>query len=212
MPSGGKRAGAGRKKGTLKGSVSKRETITVRVHPDLRAALEAAAKRKDKSVSWEIDRRLKESFSSGLREEQIRFFGGEETFALMQLLGQAVRSAGVISTHGLHQWFDHSYSFEVALLAVEKILLRFAPSDTEDGELPEDSIRKHMTVEQIAQSIANGTLHTVEHALPARPVNGARNAGGGSVYYSDQLLMGPEIKRRLGSLFYRLKSKTGRRQ
>lgn len=209
MPRGGKRTGAGRKKGSKKGSLSKTETITVRVRPELRAALEASARKKDIPVSQEIKQRLTESFSAGLRDEQIRFFGGDETFALMALIGQAAKHAGQISTHGLREWYDNEYSFKVALLAAENILRRFAPSDAAHEEVLAGSIATHLTAEQLAQSIANGTVHTVLQALPERPVNGAANAEGGRVYYSDQLLMGPEIRRRLGTLFDRLNKKVG---
>jgi hypothetical protein len=82
------------------------------------------------SLSSEIEYRLRNSLELGAKQEELvrDIFGDRETFALMRLVGLAIRSAtGLDANARRTKWYDDPQLFELALEAVSNTLASFSP-------------------------------------------------------------------------------------
>jgi hypothetical protein len=112
-----RKPGGGRKK--LPPDRARSAMLTARVYPDLKADLERACERSGKTLSDEIEERLRRSFSK--REDA---FGDDRTrwFALL-VARLATRINGRL---GLH-WRDDRWAYEALLAGIPALLSMMAP-------------------------------------------------------------------------------------
>jgi hypothetical protein len=112
--------GAGRKpRGPIKG---KSDTFTTRITPDLKMALEQEAGRNSRSLSQEIELRLRHSIKQPKRRENA--MGASPHADLGIIVAQL--AAGVTRITG-ENWRKGAFSFEALRSAVEFALSQLAP-------------------------------------------------------------------------------------
>ena len=112
---------------------NKLATISTRVTSDTREALEGAAAKSGRSLSQEIECRLRRSFDE--ERKIVDILGGPESYAFLRLIAQSIdmtaRQAGVIATlvrgHPVH-WVNDPYVYDQAVKAVHVVLEAFRPA------------------------------------------------------------------------------------
>ncbi len=112
---------------------NKLATISTRVTSDTREALEGAANKSGRSLSQEIEWRLRRSFDE--ERKIMDNLGGPESYAFLRLIAQSIdmtaRQAGVIATlvrgHPVH-WVNDPYVYDQAVKAVNVVLEAFRPA------------------------------------------------------------------------------------
>ena len=127
MPKGGRRKGAGRRPKPERPS-----PVSLRLDPTLRNALQQAAAEAGRSLSAEMIRRMKDSFSPKVENP--------ETRALSYLIQEI---AGTISRTSGRQWWSDRWGCETLKLAIGKLLddPRIAP---EGNSIPAEGIEAEM--------------------------------------------------------------------
>ena len=118
-----------RPKGEFKNKLA---TISTRVTSDTREALEGAAAKSGRSLSQEIEWRLRRSFD----EERgiVDKLGGPESYAFLRLIAQSIdmtaRQAGNIASRARGHsvtWLNDPYVYDQAVKAVIVVLEAFRP-------------------------------------------------------------------------------------
>jgi hypothetical protein len=117
--------GAGRKpRGEFAG---KSATITTRIRPETRSSLEQAARASRRSLSQEIERRLRESLSSSERRPAHHRVLGE----LAQLAAENIEQITGTS------WIADSFTAEATRHAIDEVLAHFAPPQPASHTIPD---------------------------------------------------------------------------
>jgi hypothetical protein len=104
--------------------------FSTRIRPDTKARLVAAAKAKGRSLSQELERRLRWTFTRD--DEVIKYFGSPETEAVLQLIGATIQSVTRIKgtqirgSSGL-VWTSDPRLFDQATKAIAQVLELFRP-------------------------------------------------------------------------------------
>jgi hypothetical protein len=120
--------GAGRKpRGDYRGKAA---TFTTRIQPELRAALDKAARESNRSLSQEVERRLDESFK--IAAKIARDFGPPHIAAFSHLVSEVGRMAELMTGK---RWREDRFTFEAFKSAVNILLDRLAYDG--DLQLPE---------------------------------------------------------------------------
>src|SRR4051812_39104378 len=103
--------------------VGKSSVFSTRIRPDLREKLEQGAKKSGRSLSQEIEHRLRRTF---VEDEKIsENFGDRRTFLLMKMMATAIQFK---SDNGLPgQWLDNPDDFEIAIMAALSVLEAVRP-------------------------------------------------------------------------------------
>jgi uncharacterized protein (DUF1778 family) len=116
--------GGGRKpRGEFAG---KSATITTRIMPDTRVGLDQAARASKRSLSQEIERRLRESLSSDVqRADHIRALG-----ELVKLTAESIERITGTS------WLTDPFTAEAIRHAIDQVLAHFAPPQSAKGKIP----------------------------------------------------------------------------
>ncbi len=109
-----------------------RERVSVRMTTELKGWLEAEARESDRSLTQEVESRLRESFA---RDDSMRreFAEDRETLGLLRLIGQAVN---MVQAETGQTWIKDRYTFDQVRRAVPAVLDSFKPSG--EGRLPDD--------------------------------------------------------------------------
>ena len=127
--------------------------------PEIRAKLEAAAERNNRSLSQEIESRLEKSFTT--EEVQEATFGGKHIHALMRLLSATVTLAEAETGR---KWSEDRATFEAAKLSMDGLLKYFAPSGPR-VDLPHLQDKADALL-SIVHSIRSPTIAALIRALP----------------------------------------------
>jgi hypothetical protein len=123
--------GAGRPpRGEYRG---KSATITTRIKPDTRFALEDAARARRQSLSQEIERRLRESLSSSERSPW-----GKRQAGRIRAIGELAK----IATERIEEvtdrdWLTDPFTSEAVRHTIDAVLAHFAPPRQESHTVPE---------------------------------------------------------------------------
>lgn len=128
-----KKRGRGRPK--VPDEVRKRNNVTIRLRDQVKADLEAAAAKNQRSLSEEIEARMERSFRDDRLLPEIlaaAYGGGCAALVLMiaRAMHEAGTSTGFMSTftlEGSANWVDHPYAFHMARMAAARVLDRAAP-------------------------------------------------------------------------------------
>jgi hypothetical protein len=101
--------------------VDKAKTLSTRITADLRAALDAAKEKSGRSLSQEIEYRLRRSFEEDTKIKDI--FGGRENYAIARLIGC------LLDSHG-GDWKTDEENFDYVIASVALVLRLFGPRAT----------------------------------------------------------------------------------
>jgi hypothetical protein len=186
-----RRPGGGRKPiGEFSG---KSATLTTRLMPTTRAALEREAKRAKRSLSQEVERRLVDSLEKPIKQ---RAFGTGHARALALLVAKL---AGGIEASTGKTWREDRYTAAAISTAIATMLARLSPG----GELRVPPVLLEMMrqsgaedlrrPETLAYSFAFGLLEQL------RMLRHAPSPSAGSRFqYSDEVYQLPEVAKDLG--------------
>ncbi len=136
----------------------KSSVFSTRIRPDLRKSLERAAKTSGRSLSQEVEHRLRRSF---VEDDKIAdAFGDRRTYRLMRLMSDAIYlSRG----HGDDEnWLDDPFRFRVALAAMHSVVTAIEPPTSSLGEV-EDAELQTMT-DTLGEAIAGKLWFGVNQA------------------------------------------------
>src|SRR5215831_7324793 len=91
----------------------KSSVFSTRIRPDLRKSLERAAKTSGRSLSQEVEHRLRRSF---VEDDKIAdAFGDRRTYRLMRLMSDAIHLS---LNKNDENWLDDPFRFRIALEAM----------------------------------------------------------------------------------------------
>jgi hypothetical protein len=146
-------------KGEYGGKVGRTAVLSTRLQPDTRRRLSEAAKANGRSLSQELEHRLRASFIQD--DNVIDFFGSQSNAAIVKLLGAVIQSTGtswlVKKLDGWvpdprkdpGEWLRDSKLFDQVLTAIVHTLMWFKPSGGRD----EQFLFYHSTAERIIDEI-----------------------------------------------------------
>jgi hypothetical protein len=116
----------------------KSSVFSTRIRPDLRKRLEKAAKTSGRSLSQEVEHRLRRSF---VEDDKIAdAFGDRRTYRLMRLMSDAIQ----LSQNNAENWLDDPYRFRVALAAMRSVVEAIQP-DTPSRDVVDYANRESAT-------------------------------------------------------------------
>ena len=143
----------------------KSSVFSTRIRPDLRKKLQQAAKRNDRSLSQEVERRLNRSF---LEDDKIAdTFGDRRTYVLMRMMADAIHF-GYDRANPL--WLDSPIEFEKAISAALFVLEAIRP----DGDFPADPLTaRHHQVQ--GERVALNIWRAIKRADPSLQPNQRTN-------------------------------------
>jgi hypothetical protein len=102
-------------------AIRKSEQLSIRISASLREKLEASSKQTERSLSQEIEARLRLSFE----ENQIRIdeFCGQENYWLFRIIANQIRTLEKVTYIGEHRlWWDDPYLFKQVKILINTIL------------------------------------------------------------------------------------------
>jgi TraY domain len=100
--------------------------LSTRLQPDTRARLVAAKTASGRSLSQELEHRLRRTFIE--EDKAVEFYGTEQNAAVVRLIGATIQSAAArISTKGKHEWLKEQWLFDDVMDAIAHMLLWFRP-------------------------------------------------------------------------------------
>jgi len=182
----------------------KSAALATRVSPELRAAIDEMARRAGRSLSQEVEFRLRSTFDANLkmdrREQLAQLFGGPENMAIFRLIAEVQATAEYYVTQEIEgkSWKDDPFVCKTFRHAADVIWKALGPRGEAvpptGVKLPGDG-----DPEVLGEAIAWGALSSVQLADDEPPL-----AAQGK-HYSNQMMMYPSIKRGLGELMKRLK-------
>ena len=113
-------------KGEYGGKIGRTAVLSTRLQPDTRARLSEAAKASGRSVSQELEHRLRRTFIDD--DKAVDFYGTEQNAAVVKLIGTTIQSTATrISTKGKHEWLKEQWLFDDVMDAIVHMLLWFRP-------------------------------------------------------------------------------------
>jgi hypothetical protein len=115
-----------RPKGPYSGQTA---VLSTRIRPELRAALEAAARARGVSLSHEIEHRLRRTFYDD--EKITEAFGSRRNYALMRMIGSIIEMMMNVKNRKA-EWLDDPYLFEQVTKSINVVLEAIRPT----GEPP----------------------------------------------------------------------------
>lgn len=133
----------------------KSKVLSTRIRPDTRAMLEKAKKESGRSLSQEIENRLRRTFYED--REIDAAFGDSKVFVLMRLVALALSSVQNTRRPKL-KWYDDPNLFDDALSTIRKVLMAIYPSPTTE-KVP---ITKNHSLVISASEIANAVWEKVQ--------------------------------------------------
>jgi hypothetical protein len=132
--------------------------LSTRIRPDTRAALEKASKKSGRSLSQEIEHRLRRTI---IEDEKIEAaFGSRQNFNIMRTVAMALhlRTGHLAERDGLPYWLTDAKFFDQTVKMVGNVLSALRPPDAEP---PNIGPTRHQLLEQL-----NGFLAAPPEANP----------------------------------------------
>ena len=148
-----------RPKGEYGGMLGRTAVLSTRLQPDTRKRLSAAAKANERSLSQELEHRLRKTFIDD--DNVLDFYGSQSNAAVVKLLGTVIQSTctnwlvktrdgWILDAHkDSGEWLRDPKLFDGVLTAIVHALMWFKPS----GDRDDRSIFYHSTAEQIIDEI-----------------------------------------------------------
>ncbi|TIW73405.1 MAG: hypothetical protein E5V58_10905 [Mesorhizobium sp.] len=143
-----------------------------RMAPELKAKLEEAAAARGRTLSDEIQMRLRRTFIDDEKIEEI--FGDRETYMLLRVVALAIQLVpGEISFHD-QSWLQNPAKFDMAAKTINRLLEAVRP----EGDPNQMGLRADSTIEEIEafknhfqQRVASEIWLNVKYADPSLPLN-----------------------------------------
>lgn len=107
----------------------KSQVLSTRIRADTRAALVAAAENSGRSLSQEIEHRLRRTFTDD--KNIVDVFGSRRNYALMKIIASVIETTVDLKRPNA-VWLDSPYAFDQVAKAVAAVLEAIRPA----GELP----------------------------------------------------------------------------
>lgn len=137
----------------------KSAVLAWRVRPDTRADIERAAKASGRSLSQEVEDRLKGSFAEDKKIEDV--FGDKRNYAVMRLIGSTIESIRPVGATDV-DWLSDPFLFDRAVNGVNAVLTLIRPK----GRPPRKKSRWKVGG-FLGEVAANDLLREVQAAAPA---------------------------------------------
>src|ERR1700730_15886030 len=147
----------------------KSSVFSTRIRPDLRQKLEQGAKQSGRSLSQEIEHRLRRSF---VEDEKISdAFGDRRTYLIMKMIAMGINLPQMKEEPDV-SWLDDPYYFDLSIGTALAILEAIRPKG--EIKLPENEIVALVT-EARAEGTAPSLWGKVLRADPALPITKGSN-------------------------------------
>jgi hypothetical protein len=147
----------------------KSSVFSTRIRPDLRQKLEQGAKQSGRSLSQEIEHRLRRSF---VEDEKIsETFGDRRTFLIMKMIAMGIHLPRIREEAEV-SWLDDPYYFDLSIGTALSILEAIRPKG--EVKLPENEIVALVT-EARAEGTAQSLWGKVLRSDPALPITKGSN-------------------------------------
>jgi hypothetical protein len=147
-------------KGEYGRKTARTAVLSTRLQPDTRVRLLEAAKASQRSLSQELEHRLRRTFTDD--EKAVEFFGTEQTAAVVKLVGLTIYAAAArTSKRGRHVWLKEQWLFDDVIDAIIHVLLWFRPGG--------DSGRREITLSSTTDRI-DGLIDEIRSADPSVPI------------------------------------------
>jgi hypothetical protein len=116
-----------RPKGEYGGKIGRTAVLSTRLQPDTRERLVAAKEAGTRSLSHELEHRLRRTFVED--DKAIEFYGTGRTAAVVRLIGVTIQAAAAreSSDGKKYDWLREQWLFDDVMDAIEHILLWFRP-------------------------------------------------------------------------------------
>jgi hypothetical protein len=146
-------------KGEYGGKIGRTAVLSSRLQPDTRRRLVAAKEANGRSLSQELEHRLRRTFIED--DKAVEFYGSQSNGAILNLLGAVIQSTCtswyVKTADGWvpdlqkdpGEWLRDPKLFDQVLTAIVHMLMWFKPSEGRDEQL----LYYHSTVEDIINEI-----------------------------------------------------------
>jgi TraY domain len=113
-------------KGQYGGTNERTAVFTTRLRPETRKRLEAAAQVSGRSLSQELEHRLRQAF--GQDELDLKLYGTKENAAIVNLIGATIQIVSrTASTRRKYDWLKEQWLFDDVMAAIRHALLWFRP-------------------------------------------------------------------------------------
>jgi TraY domain len=146
-------------RGEYGGKIARTAVLSTRLQPDTRARLSKAAKASGRSLSQELENRLRSTFIE--EDKVVDFYGSESNAAILKVIGTVIQStctSWLVKTADgwvpdVHkdpgEWLRDPKLFDQALTAIVHALMWFKPSGGRDDQF----LFYHSTAERIVDEI-----------------------------------------------------------
>jgi hypothetical protein len=154
---------------------NKSRVLSTRIREDTRTALEQAASESGKSLSQEIEHRLRRSFDQD--ERVILKYGTRRNYAVLRIIASLMESFHKPGRENV-DWLDDPEAFQQLVRAVNVVLRELAPADAvgESQTDLQEGDQLHKFSDNLLRSPMRGTLRarallgSIHNADPALPV------------------------------------------
>jgi hypothetical protein len=152
-------------KGEYGGKIARTAVLSTRLQPDTRTRLEAAKKASGRSLSQELEHRLRRSFIDD--DKAVEFYGTEQNAAVVKLIGATIQSTTArISKKGKHEWLKEQWLFDDVMDAIAHMLLWFRPGG--------DGGRREITLSS-GTHISDQLINEIRASDPSLPITKGSN-------------------------------------
>jgi hypothetical protein len=128
--------------------------LSTRLQPDTRAWLVAAAQANARSLSQELEHRLRRTFADD--NKAVEFYGTGQTAAVVKLIGATIHSAAARgSAQKKHDWLKEQWLFDDVMDAIAPVLMWFRPggdSGRREIKLSSGTNRARQLIDEIRAS------------------------------------------------------------
>ena len=160
-------------RGEYGGKIGRTAVLSTRLQPDTRTRLSDAAKASKRSLSQELEHRLRRTFTDD--DKAVEFYGTEQNAAVVKLIGATINSTAVKTTaKRKHEWLKEQWLFDDVMDAIVHILLWFRPGgdsrQTKQITLSSGTAKAEQLIDEIRSAdpslpISKGS--TRQHAMAA---------------------------------------------
>jgi hypothetical protein len=157
----------------------KSQVLSTRIRPDTRAALQEASKKSGRSLSQEIEHRLRRTFIED-KKEVADIWGSRQNLTIMRMVALAMQLQwNPFSNHTFERWLDDPVLFDQAVKTVNKVLEAIRPEGPIRGSsitTPEGVVHASdpigmATVDYLSHQVAAGLWKRIQDADPSLPLN-----------------------------------------
>jgi hypothetical protein len=146
-------------KGEYGRKTARTAVLSTRLQPDTRARLLKTAKANRRSLSQELEHRLRRTFVED--DKTVEFYGTEQTAAVVKLIGLTLNAAAARnSRRGRYEWLKEQWLFDDVIDAIVHTLLWFRPG----GESGRQQITLSSTTDRVDELI--NEIRSADPSLP----------------------------------------------